>query len=322
MRLKAWFVVLLALATAAAWLAAYSRSQPLVVAVHPWIGYESLSLAQELGWLPHEVALRHGHSTADSMAALQAGTVDAATLTLDEVLLLRAAGTPLTVVLIMDSSNGADELLTRPQITTLAALAGKRIGYEPTAVGALVLSEVLARAGLASGDVTLIHLPPTGQLAAWNAGEVDAVITYAPTATLLKHAGATPLFDSRQMPDTIFDVLAIRRDRIAGRETALRALLKAHFMALDHLRHSRPDALHRIATRQRISPEDVEQALGGVTLPDLAGNRYALGPGSRFQSATQRLNELMVERGILANPDPLDHINSPAYLPTPDATSR
>ena len=279
-------------------------------------------MAQELGWLPHEVALRHGHSTADSMAALQAGTVDAATLTLDEVLRLRAAGTPLTVVLIMDSSNGADELLTRPQITTLAALAGKRIGYEPTAVGALVLSEVLARAGLASGDVTLIHLPPTGQLAAWNAGEVDAVITYAPTATLLKHAGATPLFDSRQMPDTIFDVLAIRRDRIAGRETALRALLKAHFMALDHLRHSRPDALHRIATRQRISPEDVEQALGGVTLPDLAGNRYALGPGSRFQSATQRLNELMVERGILANPDPLDHINSPAYLPTPDATSR
>ena len=78
MRLKAWFVVLLALATAAAWLAAYSRSQPLVVAVHPWIGYESLSLAQELGWLPHEVALRHGQSTADSMAALQAGTVDAA----------------------------------------------------------------------------------------------------------------------------------------------------------------------------------------------------------------------------------------------------
>lgn len=151
---------------------------------------------------------------------------------------------------------------------------------------------------------------------------MDAVITYAPTAALLKRAGATSLFDSRRMPDTIFDVLAIRRDRVAGREKALRALLKAHFMALGHLRHSRPDALHRIATRQRISPEEVKQALGGVTLPDLAGNRYALGGGSRFQKATQRLNKLMVERGFLAHPDPLDHISSPAYLPTSDAASR
>lgn len=34
------------------WLAACSPAKSLAVAVHPWIGYESLYLARDFGWLP------------------------------------------------------------------------------------------------------------------------------------------------------------------------------------------------------------------------------------------------------------------------------
>ncbi|WP_440940996.1 ABC transporter substrate-binding protein [Immundisolibacter sp.] len=287
----------------------------LTVAVHPWIGYESLCLAQDLGWLPREVRLRHGHTALDSLAALKAGQVDAATLTLDEVLQARSAGVPLSVVLVMDSSAGGDVLMVRQGITTLAALSGKRIGYEHTAVGELVLSEVLAQAGLSPDAIEHVHLPIAEQVAAWRAGAVDAIVTYEPVASRLRAEGAQPLFDSRQMPDTIFDVLAVRRDRLAERHRALHLLTQTHFRVLEYLQSNREDAVYRIAEHQGVTAADVRRALSGVILPNLAGNHYALRSGSRFEQAAERLERLMVQRELLPTPDDLKHLFVDDYLP-------
>jgi NitT/TauT family transport system substrate-binding protein len=300
---------------AALCLAGCGDERPLTVAVQPWIGYESLCLAQHFGWLPPQVTLRHGQSAADSLAALQAGTAEAAALTLDEVLRARAADVPVSVILILDSSAGADALLARPDITRLADLAGKRVGYEPTAVGALVLSEILTRAGLAQDAIQRVELPIPQQLAAWRSGAVDAVVSYEPTAALLEAQGATRLFDSRQMPDTIFDVLAVRRDRMDGRSALLRRLVEAHFRALAYLRSNREDAVYRIAEHQGMSAADVRRALAGVILPDLTGNRYALRTDSRFEQAAGRLNQLMVQRHLLAAVDPLQNLFDADFLP-------
>ena len=309
---------LLFLLIAALGLAGCADRRTLTVAVHPWIGYESLCLAQDMGWLPQDVTLQHGRTAADALAALQAGSVDAAGLTLDEVLQARGAGVPLSVVLVLDSSAGGDMLMARPGITGLTDLKGKRVGYEPTAVGALVLSEALAQAGLADDAIDHVELPITEQVAAWQAGDVDAVVTYEPTASLLRARGARPLFDSRQMPDTIFDVLAVRRDRLEGRESALRKLAKIHFQVLDYLRSNREDAVYRIAAHQHMTAIDVRRALAGVILPNLAGNRYALRDGSRFEQAARRLERLMVQRRLLATPDDLHHLFAADYLPPVD----
>lgn len=296
-------------------LAGCTQQRTLSVAVHPWIGYESLRLAEELGWLPHRVTLRHGRMAADSLAALEKGEVDAATLTLDEVLQARSTGMPLTVVLILDSSAGGDVVMARPDITELPHLQGKRVGYEPTAVGALVLSEVLAQAGLSDDTVHHVELPITEQVAAWRSGDIDAIVTYEPTASLLLAAGARPLFDSRRMPDTIFDVLAVHSDRVKGQESTLRSLLASHFRALEYMRSNREDAIYRIAEHQGMTANDVRRALAGVILPSLAGNGYALRSGSRFEQAAQRLQRLMVRRGLLSAPDDLQNLFAADYLP-------
>jgi NitT/TauT family transport system substrate-binding protein len=266
--------------------------------------------------LPPGVALQHGQRAADTMAALRAGSVDAGTLTLDEMLQLRAAGTPLTAVLIFDSSSGADVLLARPGIGRLQDLAGRRIGYEPSAVGALVLAAALAQAGLTERAITPVELPLTEQVAAWKAGRVDAMVTYEPTAAQLQAQGAVRLFDSRHMPDTIFEVLAVRSDRIGNRTAALRKTVETHFRMRAYLNRNRDDAVYRMAEHQGVTAEDVRRALAGVTLPELAGNRYALQPGSRFEVAAQRLHRVMVERGMLVKPDALTGLFTADYLPT------
>lgn len=298
------------------WLRACARNFPLKLGVHPWIGYETLYLAQEFGWLPATVQLLEGKRAEDSMAALRSGAADAACLTLDELLRSRAEGIPLTVVLVFDISVGADMVLARPSVRSPADLAGKRVGFERSAVGALVLEKLLEAANLPASALTLLDLPLDRQLEAWRKGEVDAIVAYYPMAGLLQREGAQRLFDSRQMPESIFDVLTVRADRAQERRATLEAVTAAHFRVLEYEKNYRQDTIYRIAAHQAATPEEVRQAFAGVVLPSLAANReYLSGQDPRFIQAARTLSELMVRQGLLSRNDSLENLVDPVWLP-------
>lgn len=306
------------LAMAVPWVTGCSSEAQLRVGIHPWIGYESLKLAQDFKWLPTGAELLETLDMAESSRALQTSHLDAACLTLDEVLRLRSLGVPLTVALVFDVSAGADMLLVRPTIHTLADLAGKRIGVEPGALGALVLGSVLRAAGLARSQVTVVECSTEVQPAAWRKQEVDAVVTYEPTATMLQREGAQRLFDSRQMPDTIVDVLAVRADRLMGRSDTVRALVASHFRGLAHLQGNRQDAVYRIGARQSMTPQEVPLSLAGVIFPTLEANRQYLVAQGRLHSAARAVSTLMVQAGLLEQPDSLEDIGNATWLPHDD----
>lgn len=84
------------------------QSAPLKVAAHVWPGYELMFLAKEQGWLdPERVELVSTPFASSSLEALISGQVDAAAVTLDEVLSARDRGLPLTVVLVFNVSAGS-----------------------------------------------------------------------------------------------------------------------------------------------------------------------------------------------------------------------
>ena len=289
----------------------------MLVGIHPWPGYEPLYLARNFGWLPEGVRLREGQTAGDSVAALQTGEVDAATLTLDEALSVRASGVALTVVLVFDSSVGADMVMARPSIRVPADVAGRRIAVERGAVGEVVLQKLLDAAGLEKADVTVLDLAPDRQLDAWRAGAIDVAIGYEPFSSLLGREGARRLFDSRQFPGIIFDVLAVRSDRLSALRAQVDALLVGHFRALTHLRVNREDALRRIAAWRGLSFDEAERSYTGLNLPDAAGNRSYLDPtGARgILRAARELNALMLRVGSIKQADDLVGLVDPSFLP-------
>lgn len=306
------------LAMAVPWMAGCASAAQWRVGIHPWIGYESLKLAQDFKWLPPGADLLETQDMAESSRALQTGHLDAACMTLDEVLRLRGLGVPLTVALVFDVSAGADMLLVRPTIRTLADLAGKRIGVEPGALGALVLGSVLRAARLARSAVTVVECSTEAQPEAWRKQEVDAVVTYEPTATVLQREGAHRLFDSRQMPDTIVDVLAVRAERLMGRSDTVRAVVASHFRGLAHLQGNRQDAVYRIGARQAMTPQEVLLSLAGVIFPSLEANRQYLAAHGRLHNAARAVSTLMVQAGLLQQPDSLEDIGNAIWLPRDD----
>lgn len=306
-------------ALTAPWLGACATVSPLTVGIHPWIGYETLRLASTFHRLSESVLLYETKDLSDSAALMQAGKLDAACTTLDEVLRLRAGGVPLTVALVFDVSEGGDAVIARPQVRNLSDLARKRIGVEKGALGFLMLGELLKACRLERSAITVVDVSTDRQLQAWRNGEIDAAITYEPVATLLQREGGVRLFDSRQVPDTILDVLAVRTDRVAGNAAALRALVRGHFHGLSHLNRHREDATYRIATTQGISPAEVRQAIRGVRLPSLEANReYLSGKTGRLLTVARSLSAMMVRERLLAHEDPLANLSNDTWLPLDD----
>jgi NitT/TauT family transport system substrate-binding protein len=300
---------------------ACTRPTPLVrVAGIVWIGYEPLFLARELGFFDAaRVRLVETPSNTASLMALATGDVEAATLTLDEFLIAREGGLDVRIILVFDDSAGADVVMVRPEIKTLADLRGKRIGVEDTAVGALMLARLLEVAEIKPVDIVKVSVTSDRHVAAFQAHQVDALVSFEPHATQLAGLGATRLLDSRRFPGLVVDVLAARASALDAAPDQFRRLTDGYFRTLDYLRRSPDDAAARMAPRMGISPQEALQALKGVRMMDRIANRAWLdGPEPSITSATRFVATTMRQTGLLRSMPSLDHLADPRFL-TPDA---
>ncbi len=297
------------------WVSGCRKTNSLVIATNPWIGYETLYIARDLNWLPEWVELRDLGTASKSLDMLASGEVNAACLTLDEMLLGRSRGLPLSIALLFDASAGGDMVLVKPSIHGLGDLSGKRIGYERSGVGALIFQQLLAAANLPRSAVIELELPPADQQEAWMRDDVDVVITFEPEATRIRRAGGRRFFDSRQMPNMIFDVLAIHRDN-APSQSLIREVAEAHFRALRHMNTNIDDTIYRVADRLGLSLAEGEIALQGLSRPSLAANHFMLtGQDGTIVKAAARISELMHKEKLLPKHDAATDLVMPNTLP-------
>lgn len=304
------------LGLALAWLAACSQPQaPLRVATIPWIGYQPLFLARDLGHYPASaIRLVELRSNTESLRAIRNRDVEAAALTLDEALLLAAEGHEIAVVAVLDCSAGADALVARPGIDSLSALAGARVGVESSANGAYVLSRVLHLAHLTPADVRIVPLGSGDQVAAFRAGEVDALVTYEPLRTQLGALGAQTLFDSREIPCEIVDVLVVLRDALRERKGQIDLLLRGWFAAVAHQAAVPAEAAARLAPRLAMQPEEYLGAVAGVELGSLGLNCVALSEaanGNGLGASARQLAAVMLANGLLTGEPDLSRLIEP-----------
>jgi NitT/TauT family transport system substrate-binding protein len=289
----------------------------LRVATHVWPGYELLYLAREQGYYDERpIRLVELTSATETASALRTGAVEAGALTLDETLRLFDRGIDVRIVLVFDDAAGVDVLLARPDIAELTDLRGRRIGAENGAVGALMLDAVLRTAGLTLADITLAPLTVDEQLAAYRAGQVDAVVTFEPVATQLRAEGARPLFDGRQVPNQIMDVLVVRGDALPRHGKALEWLIAGYFRALRDWRDRAPRVAPLLAPRLGLTPPEVIRAFRGLRLLDLDENRQWLAGAEPILERTARtLGEQMVARRLLRSAPPPGPLVDARWLP-------
>ena len=292
---------------------------PVRVGSVVWLGYEPMFLARELGYLDDGLVRLVEHpSSTSSLMALATGDVDAATLTLDELLLAREGGLDLRVILVFDTSNGADAVMARPGISDVRSLKNKRVAVEDTAVGALMLAQLLDRANLGPSDVVKVPVTADRQLAAYQSGQVDVVVAFEPHVSQLRKLGAVNILDSSQFPGLIVDVLAAHASALETKTDAIRQLILGYFKALKYLGTSPDQACRLMAPRLGISADAVTSALAGIHLLAEAENlAWLKGASPLLGTAAGKVASIMQGARMLKVEPDLRHLHDPRFIPEP-----
>lgn len=160
-------------------------------------------------------------SSPGQFASLRDGEIDIAVTSPDNVLLYATtAKNPLETLVPVSMVRAIDRGLaltatTRPEVSTLADLKGRRVGVDVLRSGfALLLFAMLRRAGLEREDVEFVELGSTPKRAdALIAGEIDATILNAESLVRAVQAGMIGQMSSADVSATYLGtVLAVRQN--------------------------------------------------------------------------------------------------------------
>lgn len=275
--------------------------KPLRLGTNQWIGYEPFYLAREQNALDRDkVRLIEYTTSVPVIDAMRNGLIDAAALTLDESLALQHQVKDLRLVAVLDFSNGADILVGKPDVLTLADLRGKRVAVENQATGAYLLSRALASAGMSLQDVVQVPVAVDQHEAAIADPSIAAIVCYQPIATRLLNGGNHRLFDSSRIPGEIVDVLVVREATLRQKPANLRHLLRAWAIGREYLQRDQDTAIRLMQARQQLTPAQIKASLQELRFPDAAENRQLLQATSPLQQTILKLKQHMLQTGLLS----------------------
>jgi NitT/TauT family transport system substrate-binding protein len=312
---KAWRV-LLALAAIAACACTPPPVEPLRVASGPWPGYEPIFLARDLGYLGEGRILAFElPSSSVTFEAFRNGSTDVATMSLNQFAEVLRSGVRARIVMVLDSSNGADSAMASPAVRSIADLKGKRIVIGSIAGSSgVLLFHMLDEAGIELKDVTIVTAPDDRHEQVFRQGRADVMISYEPFKTRLAALGAHSIYDSSRIPNRILDLLVVREEAFQSRRDDVCILARQWFRTLDYMKSHPDDSYARIGQRIGKSAQDVQRMLQGLELTSKAENLRLLGrPSPAILDAVKGLDRLVspsgqrpesVNVGASLDPDP------------------
>jgi NitT/TauT family transport system substrate-binding protein len=287
---------------------------PLRISAYYWPGCFWVDIANEKGWFKEAgLAVTIVNTNPDYFASftdLVEGRLDVNSLTLFDAMLLNSKGGDLVGIATTDQSAGADGIVARAGIDTLAALKGKRIGGGKGTYVEYLLSIVLAREGLAMSDVTLVDMPGEQAHERLAAGVVDAVVTWEPALTeAVEKAHGHKLWDSTIIPGISPSLTVTRGPCVRERPEDLQKLLGIWQRGTEFIQQHPEEAFAIVARVNKKTLTEVRQFAALDRLLDRRANLVAFSYGAGFDSlhgSARMMNDFLLKEKLI--PKPLDSI--------------
>lgn len=241
-----------------------------------WVGYAPLYVAESSSLLPKKLHIIDFPSNYDILEAMKAGELNAACLTLDEVLKLQNDGMKLKILLVLDTSNGADAILASKEIQNVVQLKHKRVAYEPNSVQEYLLFRALEKNGLQFSDIKQMLKKFDEQESLWEQKKFDAVSTFEPFKHRLLQKGMHTIFSSTEIPNEIVDLLVVSQEALEESPLLIQKTIDAYFKGLEKLKKD-PNSNAVIADYIQSNLQDTKTALHAIELKNRTQNLELLG---------------------------------------------
>jgi NitT/TauT family transport system substrate-binding protein len=226
-------------------------------------------------------------------AGLFAGQIDMIDATVDDMLPNYDPEQPYACVFTLTESLGADGIVARNEIRSIADLESRTVAFAERTVSQFYLNVLLREAGLSQADIQHVEMSADDAGNAFLLQEVDAAVSWEPWLTQGKEAEHGHLLaDTSERPGLVADCLVVKLDIFANRLAEFRALARAWDAALDYVQ-AHPDEANEIMARHvggwLEDPAVFAETLKGVRFYDSARNRGYFGtpenPGQIYQTA-------------------------------------
>jgi NitT/TauT family transport system substrate-binding protein len=298
-------------AVCVAWLTACGREPvpPLRIGTFPGPTSELVFLAQHRGWLPAtDFRLVEFINDGEVMRALRNGSIEAAFISLDEVLALAPSGMDPVILFVTAESHGGDAIVAHPDVTSLADLRGRRVAVQVNSASTYLLRRSLGTAGLAAGDLQVVNLPPDRHRSAFVRRDVDAVVTAEPVRAEILALGGVELYSSASLPLELVGVTIMQGAYLEQHGARASALCSAWRRAEAELRTS-ADSRRWVAAHMNVTPDALAAMLDVVRLIKPSESDALLGPPRpRLMATAARIQLVLLESGLLSTSLSLDPI--------------
>src|SRR3954451_11429758 len=221
----------------------------VTIGISGWTGFAPLTLAKQAGLFEKhglDVTLKKVPQASRPLA-IASGDLQCAATTVETWLVWNASGVTTKQIFQLDKSYGADGIVVRNDIKTVADLKGKNVASSaPGTSPYFLLAWVLNKNGMTTKDVTVVNLEPDAAAQAFLAGQNDAAVSYEPFLSAVRdkpdqgHILATTL-DYPMVLDTVGCTPAF----LDAHPDAAKALADSYYEALELIKKD-PDKSNEI----------------------------------------------------------------------------
>jgi NitT/TauT family transport system substrate-binding protein len=218
---------------------------------------------------------------------------------------LAAGGIDTTIIIIGDTSNGCDQILTRKRLR-LKDLKGVEIHLIRNTVSEYLLAKALETVGLSEKDVKLRDASDAEIESNFLADKRQlAVVTWDPmVSNILDQSGGTvqSVFSSAQIPRHIQDVLVLRTDVVRQNPNVAKALVAAWYDAMAVMSGTTPEApkaLEYMAESSGTNLESFRRQLKTIEMFYTPEEALSFADSKQLIATNESVREFCFQHGLL-----------------------
>jgi NitT/TauT family transport system substrate-binding protein len=293
----------LPLCTVALAIAATAAAQETKVAIgiSGWTGFAPLTLAKEAGIFKKnglDVSIKKIPQK-DRHLAIASGDIQCAATTVETYIVWNANGVPITQVVQLDKSYGADGLAVRGNIAKVADLKGKTVGVDaPGTAPYFGLAWILKKNGLTMKDVTVATMSPQAAATAFVAGQNDAAMTYEPYLSSVRDKPESGKIIATTLDyPMVMDTFGCTPAFIKANPKAVKAMVDGYFEAVEMIKSDPKKSYEIMGADVKQSGEQFAKSAGYLRWQDKAANQKFF--AGELQKFSAEAADLLLELGII-----------------------
>lgn len=254
-----------------------AKPLPLRIGIAQWPGFDVFFHGRENGLFEKrgiEVTLMHFDNQHDAARAVMRGALDAAFVSSWDAHDVDHGSDSPAFILVTNVSHGADGIVARAGIASMAELRGKRVGAKLGTVNQLILLEALALHGLRPEEIEIVDMDNALAERWIYEGRLDAVVTWEPVLSKIStETGGSILYTTRDVDSLVVDGVMTRKQMIAENRESLIRLALVWFDIMHEL-DGHPEKVYESAAKAtKIDPATFASGYAGIRRGDRDLNR-------------------------------------------------